>query len=528
MNQRLTMLAVAATAVGAFVVSGSAAAPTADGGARQTAPLIRLAVNTPINLLDQAHEAGGYGPSITNLMLETLMKFGPDGSVQPNLAQSVRIPNPFTYVYTLRKGVRFWDGNELTATDVANAMNYYRYPGTQTAHYYSSVRNIVAKDRYTVIVTLKKRDASWGPISAFATMIFEKKFEDAHKGTMGRPSAGIMGTGPWKLESFDPTRGIEMSANPRYWGGPVAIKRVSVKIIPDPTAQALAFRSGAIDFVPAVLDVVGFKGTSGADVKSVPSCGLTEMSMNVNQPPWNDVHVRRAVAYAINKTDLIKASGAPAIPLTTLIPPILLRTLGSQSAVTAAVKSINPYTFNLAKARQELAQSRYPNGFSAEINSYEYGTSAQEIQVLAAQLSKIGIKLQLNKMTITEILGKWFGPREKLGLEYFKGTGCFPDVAFLPNLLLRGKDARAGALNTADYKSPLVDSLINQGLATTNPSKRLGIYTRMLRTVANDVPWLGLYSPTQNYALTDKFTWKSGTIGFWFAQSDWLLDVKPR
>jgi len=523
MKKRRLLLAgiLAATGVLATaLVSGSAASPG------QTAPLIRIAVNTPVTLLDQAHEAGGYGPSVSLLGLETLMKFGKDGSIQPNLASKVVHPNPFTYIYTVRPGVKFWDGAPLTAVDIANALNYYRFPGTQTAHYYSGVRDVRAKGNQ-VFVTLKTKDVSWETTSAFATMIFEKRFGDAHKGTMGRPGVGIMGTGPWILQSFDPTRGIEFTANPRYWGGKAPIQRVSIKTISDTTAQALAFRTGQIDFVPAVIDVRGFESAAGSKTASVPSCGQSNMSFNTGIAPWNDVHVRRAVAYAMNRADIIKASGSPGVPLEMVIPPTLLRTLGTQAQVNALIKSLPLHPYNLTKAKQEMALSKYPNGFTATLSSYAYGGSLQEMQVLAAQLAKIGIKLDLDNIGLSAVLAKWFGPREKLGLEYVAGWGCNPDVAFLPNLLLPSKDARAGALNLANYKNATVDSLLQQGKQVSNKTKRLEIYGKLLRQLAIDVPYLAVYSPTQNFAISDKFTWKDAT-GFWFGTSDWLLGVKPK
>jgi peptide/nickel transport system substrate-binding protein len=368
---------------------------------------------------------------------------------------------------------------------------------------------------------------SWETTSAFATMIFEKKFGDAHKGTMGRPGVGIMGTGPWVLQSFDPTRGVEFSANPRYWGGKVAIQRVSVKTISDTTAQALAYRTGQIDFVPSVIDVRGFESAAAAKTVSVASCGQSNISLNTGVAPWNDVHVRRAVAYAMNRADIIKASGAPGSPLEMVIPPTLLRTLGTKAQVDALVKSLPLHPYNLAKAKQEMAQSKYPNGFTATLSAYAYGGSLQEMQVLAAQLEKVGIKLDLDNIGLSGALAKWFGPREKLGLEYVAGWGCNPDVAFLPNLLLPSKDARAGALNLANYKNATVDSLLQQGKQVSNPAKRLAIYGKLLRQLAIDVPYLAVYSPTQNFALTSKFGWKDAT-GFWFGTSGWLLGVKPK
>src|SRR5262249_48199511 len=152
--------------------------------------------------------------------------------VKPWLAQSVTNPGRALYIYHLRHGVKFWDGNELTAADVANALNYYRYPGSQIAYIYQTVKSVTAVNRYTVAVTLKHPDPSWRFLVCEAPAgIFEQRFQQQHRSTFGQPGTLVMGTGPWKIDNLDPTSGADLSANTHWWGGAVPIRHISIKFI---------------------------------------------------------------------------------------------------------------------------------------------------------------------------------------------------------------------------------------------------------------------------------------------------------
>ena len=218
---------------------------------------------------------------VDDLAFDTLMKYGPGQQPEPNLASSVTHPNPVTYVYHLRHGVKFWDGDPLTATDVAYALNYVRGPKSRAAYVFPAVKSITATDPYTVTVTLPAPDQAWvyTPAQNF-TGIFEAKFAEAHQGSFGDPGTLVMGSGPWKVNSFDPTTGAELSANPHWWGGKAPIQHVSVKEFSDNTSMALAFRAGELDITDQFSDAKAFAAASGAKLITQPSCENGFVTMN--------------------------------------------------------------------------------------------------------------------------------------------------------------------------------------------------------------------------------------------------------
>ena len=300
MKIRSAMLFVATSALlsVSFVPS---AGPASASGTSATIQLLREGLPESEPTLDITKNIDAS--ELDQLSLDTLMKFGPEGQVEPNLASSVSQPNQVTYVYHLRQGVKFWGGNELTAADVAYSLNYDRRPGSLVAFSFTSVKSIEATGPYTVAVTLTHPDASWQYTPAeISSEIFEMKFAEAHKGTFGDPGVLLMGTGPWEVDSLDPTTGAELTANPHWWGGEVRVQHISFTFFSNETSEALAFRAGEIDLDPSVISPRSFASTSGAKLLTTPSCGIGFFIMNTKTPGWDDVHVRRAVAYALDRT----------------------------------------------------------------------------------------------------------------------------------------------------------------------------------------------------------------------------------
>jgi peptide/nickel transport system substrate-binding protein len=533
-----TFVAVAGIlAPGVGAAYSHAAAAHAPARAAKTAALLVVGCSAVSNL-NPAKQTAGCSNILHNIGLENLMRLGPNGSPKPNLAQSVKQTNATTYIYTLRKGVKFWDGTEMTSADVVNAMTYYATPGNQTANYYKTVRSITAKGRYTVVVKLKQPDASWPTTTAGIAQIFEKKFFDQHKDTMGQPAALPIGTGAWKFDSLDPSTGAELSAFNQYWGGKPLIKHISFKFFSDETSEALAFRAHQIDIgwptggaAFASTSAVKIGGAaigtaSGSKVIGVSGCGIGMISMNTQLAPWSDVHVRRAVAYATDRASMAKALGGDVAPLTQMIPPPMMETIASKAAVTKLYKSLPSYPFNITKAKQELAQSADPHGFSASINSTTaVGGLDLTDQILAADLKKIGIDLQVNDVPIGQWVAQFYGPRSGLPI-FGSGSGCpAPDPSWYPGVFFSSANAITGGTNIANYAKPAVDKLISAAIATNNRAKRFADYSKLLKIAANDVPYVAQYVRKSYVAVSSKFIWPHF---FSFASGDsWPLFVKP-
>jgi peptide/nickel transport system substrate-binding protein len=488
-----------------------------------------VGLNSPLPTLDPPKAIGAEW--INQLSLETLLRFGPKGNLEPDLATSVTQPNPVTYIYHLRHGVRFWDGSELTAADVAYSLNADRAPGSQLLFSYTSVKSITAASRYSAVVTLTHPDASWQYVPAEQTaVIFEKKFAQAHKTTFGQGGVLVMGSGPWKLDSFDPATGATLSANPHWWGGKVPVQRVTFTFFSNANSEALGMRAGEIDVAPDVLAPKTFASTSGAPMLTVPGCNIDFFGMNVSTPPWNDIHLRRAVAYALDRPDIIAARGGDAAPVSTLIPAQLLQAIASPAQVNTLLGSLNLYPYSLAKARQEMAESAYPHGVSTTILEWNDPTVLNESQALAAELQKIGIHVQIKVLPVNTWDAVQSGPAPKRMAAY-AFNGCFsPDPSTYDDLL-GSQNTAAGSWNVADYAPQAVDTLLTESLTTTGAAGRFAIYSKLLQRLQDDVPYVALFLEDAGIALSSKFA--EPGFSFWPSPAtssgypEFYLDLKP-
>jgi peptide/nickel transport system substrate-binding protein len=531
MRLRLTAaLAVPALALFAAGCSAAPAAPQGTGGGAgstaATIPLLRVGTpgGTGTSTLDPL-TTQGCATDYCGLFMERLMKFSPDGRLEPQLAASMTEPNPVTYAFHLRHGVKFWDGNEMTSADVVASLEYQEAPGSETATYYTDVKSITADGPYAVTVTLKQPNSIWPQNMAYEGVIFEKSFQEAHKATFGKPGTLVMATGPWQVDSLDPTRGIELSANPHWWGGKVPIQHISFKFFDSETSEALAMRAGEID-VAFPTDGATFASASGAKVTSWLNNQIGYFSMNTRLAPWSDLHVRRAVAYALNRADIIAADGGAtsAQPLYAFFPDIDLDLLGSRAQVSAITAALPKYSFNLAAAKAQMAASAYPHGFTASMDTCNYGDFINTDQVIAAELQRIGITLKLKPVTCDAWVTELYGPKN-FGPMFTTSHSSIVDPAGLAAYELGSQAIPAGGSNSANWAPPAVDSLLAAGVATNNPATRLSVYQQVLTQMAADVPYVPLFQNNAFLATSSKFTLPA--LGMDSFELAWALNVKP-
>jgi peptide/nickel transport system substrate-binding protein len=299
---------------------------------------------------------------------------------------------------------------------------------------------------------------------------------------------------------------LELVANPHWWGGKVDIQRISVKFFADETSEALAFRSGAIDAVTYPIGgAKAFAATAHASLLTTPSCLVTYLTMNYHYGPFSDVHVRRAIAYAVNRSDLISANGGYASPVTTMIVPFMLNSIFNPAQQKALFKSLPQYPTDLSKAKAEMAKSAHPSGFSYTFDEPNLLNIPTIAQALAGELKPLGINITVNIVDV----GKWIG--EIAGAPQTRpasvsASGCLgPDPSSL-DALLGSKNTKPGQYNSADYDPPAMDALIKQGETTIGAAKRRPIYQKMLARMASDLPYITFYVGENAYAVSNKYT----------------------
>ncbi len=466
-----------------------------------------------------------FASYIDFISCDTLMSYASDGRLLPDLATSVSQPNDVTYIYHIRQGVKFWDGSAVTAADVAFSLNLERAPGSPWAFFFPSVKSVTATAPYEVTVKLSYPNATW-PGDVPGAFIFEKRFTEEHKATFGQSGTLIMCSGPWEVDSLDPTTGAQFSANPDWWRGRVPVEHISLTSFANETSLGLAMRAREIDVDTGVATPRAFASTAGSGVAllSVPSPAfIGSFTMNTQVAPWNDVHVRRAVAYALDRANIITAQGGYAVPSYTLIPPESLRTIASEGPIDALLKTINLYPHSLAKARQEMAASAYHGGASTTIVVWT-PSAVNPAEVIVAELHQIGINARLQVLTFPQWLAQATGPAAKRPAMYTTWSVANGD----PNsymTLLGSANLASGQFNVADYAPPGLDEQIKAGISTDNDAKRFGAYATILKRLSLDVPYVGLFDGDSVVALSKGLSWAS--YGAYSTEGFWPLGVRP-
>ena len=283
-------------AVAALVATPALAAPDS----------ITLAmVLEPPNLDPTGGAAAAIDEVVYANVFEGLTRIGPDGSVQPDLAESWQVADDGkSYTFHLRPGVTFHDGATFDAQDVVFSLDRARAPDSTTAQktLFEGIDKVEAIDPQTVRVTLKSPDGAfpfkmaWGD----AVMVDPASIKDIAT----RP----VGTGPFKFAEWKQGDHITLTAYDGYWGKKPALKTATFRFIADPTAAFAAIMAGDIDafpIYPAPETLAQIQTDPRFKVLVGTTEGETILAMNNARPPLDNVKVREAIAHAINRQDLI-------------------------------------------------------------------------------------------------------------------------------------------------------------------------------------------------------------------------------
>lgn len=472
--------------------------------------------------LDVANNYDAPSMSVMGLVTQPLEIPNLDGTFTPVLAESVAQPDDLTLVYDLRSDVTFSDGSPLSPEDVVWTIAHLRGDATHTVSELTNLKTVKVTGEHQVTITLSKPNPAQRGAFAIISFIQQKKYGESSGDDLGTPAAPPVGTGPYVVDSFT-SSGITLTRNPEFWGTDPAVDKVEVTAISDDNAAQLAMRSGALDGFQ-LLDVKTagvWKKVPGATTYSSATLYLDYVTMNTAVAPFDDVHVRRAVAYATDTEGLLQANyGEQARPNTGLTPPeVLANVEPSEDAFVSEVDSLPSYEFDIEKAKDELAQSGHPDGFTA---TYQYYSPAGKLVglSLAQNLSKIGITLDLQSRRLNDFLGDIF-------------VGKFPEIGFSsiaavvpdPSSWYLYLAAKGNPYNTASFSNDATTTALSRIDSSDSTERWEGVKT-MLSELATEVPYVALAQPSFVYALGDGMTFIKTPDFIEVSSGNWVNSLK--
>ena len=425
------------------------------------------------------------------LMYDSLLEWDRDLQIQPALAESYEVNEDATsYTFTLRQGVLFHNGQEMTANDVKysfeTALNPAA-PGIQVA-FLANIASVEAVDDYTVTIAMSKPDPTIPGVLAWAryTPIVPAGIADE----INLLSEGI-GTGPYRLVEFVPNDRVVYTCNEDYWKpGVPCIRDVTLKVLPDEQSRVAALRSGEIDGGTLSADVAGtLEGDESLQILEGLFAAPRVIQFNTREDvPWRDVRVRQAINLAIDRQEIIDNVYGGAAQVTGAIPP------GYGDWPLSEERLQEGYTPNLEQATALMQEAGFEGGFDVTLQAIAAPRDYTQIaEIVRERLKPLNINVTVEPLEIGTFA-------TNIGDGNFQWASTGRGMRGDPSGFV--VDFRSGTANHTTWfgdgwANEEIDGLYDEALATADQTARREAYQRILEIIVEEAPNLYTVQPTK-------------------------------
>jgi peptide/nickel transport system substrate-binding protein len=454
-------------------------------------PTGKLTVVTPekVSVLDvqSANSVDRATHTQTRHILEALVNRDPVSlSIVPCLATEWQTPDPLTWVFTLRKGVKFHDGGDFTSADVKASLQRTIAQKGPVAPLFAAVDTIETPDAGTVRIRTKT------PAGTLLSSLTLLRIGPADKiGTEGFFRKPI-GTGPFVVTYWRPDDSLQLEANPNYWGPPPGVKSLAFRTITEIAARVTALETGEIDLTYALPpdQLPALRKNNELRVEAQKTFSFFVLWFNCSRKPQSDPRVRQAMWHALDiptiVRDLFKDVGRP---MTAPIP----------STVFGYAQQA-PYAYDPARARQLLAEAGLPNGFEPEVIwNPDSGPQDRELaQALFSYWSKVGVRV---KSRDTE-RATWLKNLLALNFDADLQTNSVStgDADFNLRRLYHSTAKRWNYVNTD------LDKILDAAATTVDQQKRKDLYAQANKIIWDDAVGIFLLELSNNWVSRTRVT----------------------
>ena len=409
---------------------------------------------------------------------------------KPELAERWEQRSPVEFVFHLRRGVRFHDGKEMDAEDVKYTYDRVRDPKVSPgANDLTFVKQIDAVDKYTVRFLLA------GPAATFLVNIGGK-----YNGVIPKDSGGdgkalltkAVGTGPFMVEEFDPSRRWALKRNPAYWGAQKPLlDGIVYQAIPDESSIVAGLRTGQVHLAEfsSALSFQVAKGVATIDTVQAPSTRWVVLDLAGDQEPTAKPEVRQAIALALDRQAILQIAGSGLGQRLGVLPPGLTYWALPWSELPNQQRDV-------AKARALLQRAGYPGRVAMKIrNIVGFPALAAALPVIVENLKEAGIDVAVETVDGGVWIKDWVVPQSPPTMNEWGGF-VDPDQAFH-----RHFHSAPGGKDFRRWKNAKADELLDAGRTTLDRARRKPLYDQVQRLLAEDPISLPLYSPDLLYAM---------------------------
>jgi peptide/nickel transport system substrate-binding protein len=408
-----------------------------------------------------------------------LVKFDPKMNIVPDLAESFKLADNGMLEIKLRSGIRFHDGSACTTDDVKFSLE--RLLDEKFASPNRS--KVSAIDKIDIVDPLTLRIATKEPFAPLLTFL-----ANARTGTQILPRAAVtaagdafgqkpIGTGGYMLKDWRPGERVTLAAFDNYFGGKPKIAAVDLPLIAEESSGVTALLGGQIDLTSTApfADVPSLSTNKQIRVLKQAGLNCRYFQLNTRKAPFDDPAFRRALSMAFDREALVKAVlfGEGAASTSGLIPPSLAYAYGGPKPLC---------TFDPAKAKAELAKSKYPNGAEGTVLTWAQSWWQRSAEVFVAMVNQtLGTKLKLEVTDANAVFTRLKAGDFQASIWGWLG---FIDADEYTYDIVHTKGWR----NFAGYSNPKLDALLEQGRREINRDKRGAIYKAAEAMMVEDMP----------------------------------------
>ncbi|MFJ4223270.1 ABC transporter substrate-binding protein [Microbacterium sp. NPDC089695] len=486
-------LALPALAVTAILLAGCSANANSQSGDADTSASLTVAFSEGGTTLNPAEANDVTSDTFVVAAYDQLVTYATeevDGKptaktdeIVPMLASEWDVNDDATeYTFTLRDDVTFQSGNPLTSADVVGSLDLIKASASASFLYgMAGIDTYEAIDEHTVKITLT------GPNHLFLQILPMYSFSIvdttlvAENGGAEWLATNTAGSGPYVIESWDPSTQAVLSRNDDYWGEEPAVADVTVRFITEASNRVQLLSRGEIDVateLPAK-DVASLEDTDGVVIDSRASNKVLFFAMNNAVAPFDNQKVREAISYAIPYEQLIDdVMQGQASPMTSAVP----------SSMPGFDDSTYGYEHDLDKAQELLAEAGYPDGFTFDFTlGGGFQDWSDDAVLIQAELAKIGVTMNIKNMARAQFLEAL--DTKQVQAYISRWTSFVNDPQYHLGLLMT-TDTSSNYMN---YSNPQVDELWQKAAAETDADVRGEYYKEIQELITADAPWAYLY-----------------------------------
>ncbi len=420
---------------------------------------------------------------------EGLMKFDYEGNLNPCLATDVEISaDASVYTFTIREGVKFHDGSDFDANDVVYSLKRAAglldtQDGTALVSELDSITDVQVTSDGRVEVTLEAGNSEL--LSFFTVGIIPEGYDNCQKAPVG--------TGPFKFESYTPGQSVILIKNDNYWQkGLPYLDKVTFKVCADMDAGLTELANGSIDIFPYLSkDRADQLDPAKYNIESNGSNMVQIFALNNAVEPLNDVRVRQAINYAINRKDIISVTmDGAGVELATAMSPAM----GSYYDTSLD----GSFDQDVEKAKALMAEAGYENGFDITCTvPSSYLIHVNTAVELASELKAIGINMEIKQVDWATWLESVYAGRQ------YETTVIALTSSYAPYDVV-GRYASTADGNFINYSNPEVDELLKKIPLTADESERTELYHQVLAVLTEDACSAYIQDPTTITAVSTR------------------------